>query len=523
MTDLLTPPPSRSASEGMLRDISIVVLGATLSGKTTFIETTKQYADQSYQIDDNFIGHGNNPHTRDIRNEQFQTSLPKYHVVEPLETPTIIHPCELIDQFNDVCDYEDFIKKKYLSVLSTEQEPETVSFTLVDTPGVTGVSRLGRQIEPNLGPVISIFNAVTSRNKVSLLLVTVPPGPFTAEFRQAIQCCTDMFSELNSVIAFLHTKIHYKDLHPRNSKSSLKLRSRRAELQNIIKRSTFLEFHIDCDTTNSTQAIRACITYNIIKEILQAAAFNEPVTMTQAAVNKTPQMKQIDRLFLETYKAMLKENYRTLRIIYDEFETVLSQLFNVQTDIVKTEGEQFTGGSEPVNLIFPDQEHVIAQVDILANGIDIISTSGGKDYKYWNINFRTRCPQSGSFHVRIYCKKSEKYSEEIEKINIDIQSLEEDIINLQKSMTCQKESAAKLLGRIQEQIERRELHLRLIDWLTRDALPKEIFQALADHEAYMGATAKMRQKLEKVYIDFIYPKSSESSMDSSNVPVQPPA
>ncbi|KAF9092337.1 hypothetical protein BGX27_001857 [Mortierella sp. AM989] len=515
----------------MSRVVSIVLLGVEQSGKTTFTMTAGQYAKggtgKSPIGDDTGDGA---PPTKEIRVEPFHTNLPKCRIAGKAADAGPIHPRELIYKFNDVGDYRDSINNRRDHELHwIEHESGTISFTFFDTPGVSALPE-SEVLEPNLGRVISIFKAVAPINSISLVLITIPKRTFTPDIQQAIQCCTDMFSELNTVIAFLHTEIDYERLHPSCPERFSQFRmDRRAELKKIINRSTFLEFYIDCDFSHSNKPIRTCITYNIIEKILQVANFNRPVSAKSIVVNKTPRMKLIDSLFINTYSDVLKEKHQTVLDMNDGIKVKLSELLHIQSSVVKTELEIQTQmlklqryQSDDLELLhemrydedqdpnegdliareFPTQEHVIEQVDIYKSEFNIEFQAGGKDCREWKARFRAMSTKPGIFHIRIYSKKSTIYRGEIEEAKKEIQRLQNCNEGLRKRMKRGQDTLASSWEKMQEELEWLSMRLRLIEWLRKDSIPIEIFQTLADSNAYThGRYSSKREAVERVYFE----------------------
>ncbi|KAF9359679.1 hypothetical protein BGX26_011719 [Mortierella sp. AD094] len=540
------PTPPRSGSLTGI-EYSIVIIGASQSGKTTFTRTTKQYAKLSPGTDEN-------PTVPRI--EDILTRFPNYHVedINNPETPEIIRPCycpcksEFMLSCKDEHDYKDAVdKRRKLKLNHIDQKSEPISFALLDTPGVAGVATEGH-IDPNLGHVLSISEAIASRNGISLVLIAISTlTAFTPEFTNALHCCIDTFSGLNNVFAFLHTKIKYEDLYP-DSTSFNNFQTRRDQLQNLIGRR-IPEFYIDCDIDHSSRPIRACITYNVIEKILQAAAFNQPVMVPLDVVNKTPRMKQIDKIAAVTYEKVLEARSDSIRTFTSDIEVNISQAVDNQTNILRLEsklrtrrhdlktyqsddlellysarydGDLDSSKSETFTMEFPVQKHTIAKVDIFREGIETFTVSGGEGEKSWRAEIPTIPIQTGTFQVRIYCTKSTRYCEEIEQARDDIKSLEEEAEQLKKSEVRLGESIQSLNVKKEEELEWRNLRMHLVEWLNKDSLPRDTFQALVESGAYTRKTIdESRRAVEEVYFRIFRLNGLATGDDPSNIPSQP--
>ncbi|KAF9997941.1 hypothetical protein BGZ80_010078 [Entomortierella chlamydospora] len=536
----------------------VVILGASQSGKTTFTETTKQYALIS--------GTNENPTVLEaVRTEDILTRFPNYHVEDHEknpETPKIIRPCycpcesDFILNCEDEYDYEEAIdergqhlKLNYIDQIDQGSEP--ASFALLDTPGVTGVAPDGH-IEPNLSRVLSISKAIASRNArnarngISLVLIAVSTSiPLTREFTYALDCCIGTFSGLNSVFAFLHTKIKYENLYP-GSSNFLEFQKRRTELQKIIGRP-IPEFYIDCDIDHSKRPFRACITYNVIEKILQTATFNQPVMIALDVVNKTPRMKQIDKIAAVTYEKTLEARSDAIRTLNYNIDVNFSQAIEVLSNISKVEsklrtrrndlntyqsgnlellyedrydGGQKLGEPEICTMELPVQKHTIDKVDIFHKGIRIeeVTVSGGEGEKSWRAEIPRIPIHAGTFQVRIYCKKVTKYCEEIEQAEFDIKSLEEEVVQLKVSVAHLEESIQSSYSKRRVELGWRNFRIHLIEWLTKDSLPRDTFQALVENEAYTQPTIEaFRMAMEEVYFGMFRDNGLVTEDNRSNI------
>ncbi|KAG0205924.1 hypothetical protein BGX31_002866, partial [Mortierella sp. GBA43] len=79
----LKPHPTSSVTtQAAIKVCNILLLGPTQSGKSTFLEYVRQYADPSHKIDETYIGYGNNSHTTEPRVGIIETTLPEYKLYE---------------------------------------------------------------------------------------------------------------------------------------------------------------------------------------------------------------------------------------------------------------------------------------------------------------------------------------------------------------------------------------------------------------------------------------------------------
>lgn len=74
------PSVQEQTASNAPRVYNILLLGPTQSGKSSFLESVKKYADPTYQVDDSVIGLGVSSCTQDVREELVTTTLPVYKV-----------------------------------------------------------------------------------------------------------------------------------------------------------------------------------------------------------------------------------------------------------------------------------------------------------------------------------------------------------------------------------------------------------------------------------------------------------
>ncbi|KAF8902330.1 hypothetical protein BGZ58_006727, partial [Dissophora ornata] len=59
---------------------NILLLGQTQSGKSTFLQAIRKYADPNCQIDEETIGDGNSSHTKEVLSQLVETNFPEYRL-----------------------------------------------------------------------------------------------------------------------------------------------------------------------------------------------------------------------------------------------------------------------------------------------------------------------------------------------------------------------------------------------------------------------------------------------------------
>ncbi|KAF9171544.1 hypothetical protein BGX20_007365 [Mortierella sp. AD010] len=531
---------------------NVLVLGETQSGKSTLIEGIKRYANPEYQIDVKIIGNGYDSFTKEVRITPVPTNLPNYYVVK--STPgkgATSGPQERVDYNAFIykeCedDYEDSINQRREFEMIQESpadmvrgtpneemaqgaprdvEPqrrpnnEMVCFNLMDTPGLNATNG-----EDELH-VEKIFSALIGFKKIHLVLITVSLGPFSQGFRDAIKCYVDMFPDFNGIIAFVHTHIDYKNLHPKCEKFSKSLQDKIVALNNIVGRQTVPHFKIDCDLFTK-KPIRNCITQNIIRRILQLAKLNNPVVMNQTVVNKTRKMRDIDNLLKDKYEATTRVIERTLRFKDEEEGNLLARTFELETDIIKMKVEKTLLGeflrrndTDSQDLLYeerfdsgvigrtPDKEQTIGLEEqeftidqfkyLKRNGI--IQHPSGMSGISWKASFKPTPHQDCLFHVKLYVRKSNRHKNEIHRKNGQNSELETKIRNAIAKRDDHAKNHKDQRMRIQKIVDDHDKVIRLLGRASNEILTPEEFQQLIKDRAYIGTLSECAKAVEAVY------------------------
>ncbi|KAF9359680.1 hypothetical protein BGX26_011720 [Mortierella sp. AD094] len=506
---------------------NILVLGETQSGKSTLIEGIRRYADPKYKIDENSIGSGYGSHTTIVVTTPVTTNLPDYYVIKSTsknsttseQKERVDYSAFIYDQSED--DYEDSINQRHeIEMVQGTPNDEMVRFDLMDTPGLNATNG-----EDELH-VEKIFSALIKSKEVHLVLITISLGPFSQGFQDAIKCYVDMFPDFNGIIAFVHTHIDYKNLHPDCVKFAKSLQDKMAALNNIVGRETVPYFKIDCDLFTK-KPIRNCITQNTIRRILQLAKLNNPVVMNQTVVNKTRKMRDIDNLLKDKYEATTRVIERTLRFKNEGEGDLLAKTFQLEIDIIKMEVEKALlkeflrrNDTDSQDLLyekrfdsdvmhrtldreetmeFKEQEFTIDQFKYLKRNVDIIQHSGGMNDKSWKVVFKPTSYQDCLLHVKLYVRRSNRYRKENQEAGAQSSDLETKIA----IAVARRDDHAKIHEgermRIQKIVDDHNRVIRLLGRVSNEILTPDIFQALIEARAYIGTLSECARAVEGVY------------------------
>ncbi|KAF9344287.1 hypothetical protein BGX26_004565, partial [Mortierella sp. AD094] len=379
---------------------NVLLLGETQSGKSTFIEYVKKYADPDYTIDLSNFGDDISSCTKEVVRSTVHTDLPVTDVVEnaPRSIPTEVYLGSLINDSPNFDDFEGALNRGNFETIRTQSSESSVQyqFNLFDTPG------LNDTYGKDEAHIASIYKALRDVGRIHLVLIAIGKAPFTPGFQAATKCYFDMLPEFRGLTAFVHTHVNYKDLHPGRKEVASHLTSKIELLHDMMGLDSFQHFAIDCDL-NTTGPIRNCITQNIIQNILYLALFNEPVAVNRIQIYKSPKMQATDSILVEKYKSIADAMSMTQKFKDNFREAHLDKLRSEERDLVKYIKEHNT--SDPVMIYessfheewkvfhrskihymeFSDQEHVIHKKSISCDNVKIFEEQDGEGQSYWRI------------------------------------------------------------------------------------------------------------------------------------------
>ncbi|KAF9331132.1 hypothetical protein BG006_005991 [Podila minutissima] len=410
------------------------------------MEALKLYADPKYNINRSRIGSGNVSLTTEVRQESICTHLPEFQVFKKGDH-TKQRPVAY-DAFikEDKGTYED-----KLNARREYQRPEPgktwssvkLEFNIIDTPG------LNDTMNQDKDHVSKIFSALGGKS-LHLVLVTVSRGAFTQGLQQALRSYMDLFPQLRDIVAFVHTRVDYLELHPDMTNFQSYMKENVGTLSKLMGRLSFPHFWIDCDF-ETTKPIRKCITNNTLHNILRLAVENEPVDVLHSqTLNKTPKMKEIDRIIKNEVKAVIQSIESTLEFKDKEEEEVALLCEDMSPDWHGTFKKET------------------------------------QDYNYY-------------YHVKLYAKKCSRFKAKIDVLTRDIADLKNQLQHRVNESALQPKEA---LSKIQSIVDDHNQHMEVIRLASTDTLPSDLFVKLVEARAFAGPTDKSSERVVAVYREF---------------------
>lgn len=280
---------------------SVLVLGQTQSGKSTLVQHIKKYADPLYDIDQSFLGRGNQSETVKTLHFVVDTDLPTYEARHNA-TGTTDNLQDLYTRFDNKEDYNDLLNARgrdYTTAISPQDNPsqhqlQLVEFKFLDTPGLNDTKcrdvKFARMIIDEIIRIQS-FNLI-------LVLVSVM-SPISLGYRFALEYYSKILEGLHSKIAFLYTKIDYADCHRSNAHYHSSLATRHHVFSSIFRNCSYalarqvaaneeghMEYkHFTINMDSCDRPIRQCLTQNTLRDILRLAVVSDPAVLETSARN----------------------------------------------------------------------------------------------------------------------------------------------------------------------------------------------------------------------------------------------
>ncbi|KAG0090792.1 hypothetical protein BGZ93_009135 [Podila epicladia] len=518
------------ADKSTQRECNILFLGESQSGKSTLIECLKKYADPDYTISRLNIGDGIFSFTKNVMKTTIYTNLPTSHVLNRKD--------ERVDygKFleDDQEDYEDELneRKKYRMERDISNSDQ-VTFNLYDTPGLNDTTLFD---EKNIA---IIFSALEKEKvpSINLVVITVANNPFTEDLKNALKAYVNLLPDLNGNIVFVHTRIDYSKLHPKEEPFVLTLQEKKRILHGLMGRDTVPHVLIDNDI-GSTRVIRNCMTQNRLRELLAMAKLNQPVAVRVMVMNKTEKMRIVDAILQEKFEVLIEKREETLKNKNKEEEEVLRTIGLIEAEIIEHESaiqnidrDLAYYDKDTLHLLYEERydqawsmmklaerktamyypgrilssspgfiNHILDHIDTQEHNIEVARQAGGVGNNHWAVQFRRRRLQDGVYHVKIYVKKSKMFSTKIEELRTK-ESVAKDSLHESKGrLLAYRDDFKVIKDIIQGLVNDLELDRYVLSRVSTKQVHSKVFQALVDAEVYVRDDSTSAKQLENFYI-----------------------
>ncbi|KAF9345164.1 hypothetical protein BGX26_003454 [Mortierella sp. AD094] len=517
---------------------NIILIGETKSGKSTFAEALKLYANPNYKIQEDLK-------TTDVREYTIRTNFPVFGVFKSKPWPYL--PSK--DASLPVChekfinynreDYEEAIDTlRGHEIHETGKDDRISEFTVIDTPGF--------QTEDE-EHIARIFSKLQQGRPISLVLVMVPNGTFTPSLVSALEGYIDMFPELTNVLTFVHTRVDYRDLHPESKQLSQSLELKMQTLNDNMSRKTFSHFVIDCDLT-TTKPIRKCITYSTIRKILRIAQQNIPISvLSSGMIRKTPKMVDVDTVISMRSKSILTATEETLQFKGEDEDDgmLLGNVYKFETSVAELDAKirnnqdllqdyntddlellyeerfhderQVLPTSYTRECIVPEQSYPIDEIVQWSEFFNIKS----QDEAWKGMRaYRCTCTKtdsdwSGFYHIKLYVKRRNRYKHEIKHLSQVLKEQHEEREKLHNEKEEHLREFQKERAKIQPLIDKHKRQMQLIRLTSAVALKSALFHELLEAKAYIGSASTCSQKAEDIYMAWIRKRKFNKPLPSN--------
>lgn len=520
-------PPCKKSGANVF---NVLLLGETQAGKSTFIQAVKQYANPNHVIEKDTIGSGNTSKTKNVHRCCVNTQYPQHEVHQETQprdgiSNIVVKVDALLDENkSDWEDYEDALdnrRKKKLHRCSASKGQEMHHIHLFDTPGLNDTNG---QDEVHIA---SIIKSLQTAGKIHLVLVIVGNSPFTPGFQSALECYMEVFPEFQGVIAFVHTKFDYVNLHPLRKDKISGMDERKGKLHKIMGRPSCKHFVIDCDF-DVTKPIRRCITQNTIREILMEAKTNLPVSIGTETVRKTPKMKRIDRVVINKYDAILIATTETLKTKNSEQSAAMSRIVQLDTRLNRiqaTEREMSnyitthnTGEyifidersfEQPWRLFdldrhhtmsFPLQEYTISRVVTIQIHTYIKNIRGGEENKFWEIDFQREAYRNGVLRAKFFTTSAEKFKNQLADAWRKLTTAQHEYPEAIQDLKAFTADNARLLQEIEALRRKNKLATDMVAKASVPSMTLAQFEASVAMGTYSGDDAGVADIIEARYL-----------------------
>ncbi|KAG0017339.1 hypothetical protein BGZ81_010784 [Podila clonocystis] len=501
-----------------LPQINILLIGDVQSGKSSLVETLKLYADSNYQVRTEHITQGNSRFADEkVKITAFLSDLHAIQIRRLRKSGSGYDVIDLEEEAKRMTeeDFEDLLnlgQKETATVITASNNAKKYRFNIYEGPSL---NESAENFEKNIFSVHKTL--VESKAEFNQVLFTLAPGPITSAIRTTIRVCSDIFSDLNSLFSFVHTKVDYPKLHTGNKQFQDSMKERQDLLQRYIQSGS--ETYLIDNNLASNLPVQRAKTQNVLHDILKAATEKKPIALKSPLMKKTPKMVSIDTNlkwqarddFQETQKEITKNNHELFEIrnkireldnIYkakdqavnsaqiekdassrDDLEIVFHQHF----DFEKVQYTEIYSRT----MTFKKQDRQIEDVSIQANNVEIEQALGGKGCNHWKVIYRRENFEPGSLDVTLYAKKlgsnGTLVGETKELTDIRLQRAE-----LEKQMAVVEE-------RIRSMWHLQKEYNLLRDWISRETLPKAVMEELTKEEVYETKDTPF-DKIKAIYL-----------------------
>ncbi|KAI7831664.1 hypothetical protein BC939DRAFT_146435 [Gamsiella multidivaricata] len=488
---------------------NILLFGPRRSGKSTFLEAIKTYADSSYQIN---YGALDAFRRADLQVESVETDFPEYRL-------HLKKPNSQLEALRDEADITSFFNPTPGITVETIKGDSKLPKSVLRIFDTLGLDDTDSHDEANVAKILSRLSNVES---IHLVLIFISRHTaLTSELQSTLKTYRNIFSAMGSLLAFVHTKIDLRDQYLKDENLWSHIEQKKGILGATMGRD-IPHYLIDCELDE----IRPAYLYLRqlkIRQTLLLAKFNVPVPMHNLQVTKTPRMTEIDNLVIQKSKCRLAEIEKATSPANPNICNVDSKIIKTRYDIREHEEYIRNHNTDDVELIheayFEQAWHLFSKRDearlkakhlddtiddirVELSGVEIKKESGGKGFNYWSVRLIRKHYMNGTFHAKLYTTRHKKYRQELCEWDIKLDGAKTILEGLHRE---RKLLDSADIGDDATQVQRQQLsadqsrYWNIITRASRLALHLNLFKAIVEAGVYEGRPVDCVQKVIDFY------------------------
>ncbi|KAF9961507.1 hypothetical protein BGZ72_003345 [Mortierella alpina] len=508
---------------------NIVLLGPTQSGKTTFVQSIRKYADPTCSVDRTNIGGST---TQQLLVHRVDTNFPDYRLftnssrqastreidLDKLTTKlTSTYSTPLFSSLFRRTVMDSFHAGVVCKPITAPSSPIS-SLNIVDAPPLDGA--LGGEVRH----IANVLSALRRLGPIHLVLIMVST---TAPIYNvdSLEAFADICQNMGDLIVFVHTKARPQDLSCTKWEQDMQGRKRTLEAIFCRDQRSPVHFVIDCDLTARDPALIA-IRNHVIHKILLRATKTTPVDVSNMLVSKSKKMLKVDAEVVMRFHMTMRDlilnqisnlgvqfNYR-LKI--DDLERVIQDIddylgkYDSEAPIPMFEtfyeddwevGDPFSFGREvvlqasdlPYDIIYVNEDCHGFEKKILVN-----------DRKLYKVKLTRRCYTRGTYSLKVFTSFKTQYQQQLSMMRNRRRFFERTLTDLRREaeynymfqnwLQEHRRAESQLERSREEMVERRESCLRAIRHLDQLSLSIGAFIKAAGAGLYEGFVEECADK-----------------------------
>ncbi|KAF9586461.1 hypothetical protein BGW38_004538 [Lunasporangiospora selenospora] len=520
---------SRHASQGTdsfrdpeaVKDLNILFLGQSQSGKSTQIEAICICLDPGREVDFSKIGDGSVLFTRDVVINEVSSRIPDYELiysnprsgqVEREEKPDELWKSASLDEYRGKIN-----QSENWTIRTSRSNSQTMyNIRVIDTPGLDDGN--GRDVV-TIARILEVLSAVKT---IHLIVIAIDVNTvITPEFRAILEDYCNIFSDMKSLFTFVHTKVELEKQHSRSLLYTRKLDAKERIL-NEIMRMKAIHHYIDVDFVEE-RPIRAFMWRMVIGKLLNLAKLNTPISTKKMRLTKTKHTRQVDDLVIRecsrqllVIKCLSGSDEMNLRYQHTEAQSAyndkMKELESLNTEILEFLDQRSSDEGWQMLDIFPSRRHEkVLEIPRLQYNIDLIdevsrngykvkSTEGGKGENHWKVAIERKVFRKGIYLVKFFVKSCNRHQERINELQTDTVRLKETIDKLSQDLAKYSPKDVNTEdSRVTVFHDSMSVYLRAREVAQQNIHSFELFRAAALEGVYQGTLIECMEKAINFY------------------------